>query len=272
MLVVLIICFITTLPLCYASWRMVRKEYKESSLFLLIGTIFYSFIFLYGMWVRISHGGSDVATMRQMYALVGQTDAGLQQLQYMMRIATCGLALLNIAFAIIICRTKHPITYSSVFAMVIIGLLCMLGTVFFGGSFASNFFVACCGIMAYFAYILELTYKESCVLGNIYLQASICLVAAVAPVLVCLRKWSDSNSFLKLAVSVINLSIHGILFLMICKHYWIPLESAFNLCYRELVHLASVTGSTYIIVNLVIFVILFVGDLILNSVLYRIMK
>lgn len=60
--------------------------------------------------------------------------------------------------------------------------------------------------------------------------------------------------------------------LIICKHYRMPLDPTFDLCYRELVHLASATGSTYIVVNLVIFVILFVGDLILNSIIYKLVK
>ena len=51
-----------------------------------------------------------------------------------------------------------------------------------------------------------------------------------------------------------------------------PLNPAFDLCYNELVHLASVIASTYIIVNLVIFVFLFVGDLILNALLYKLMN
>lgn len=273
MLIALIICFITSLLPCYASWHRLKAEYKESSLFLLIGAMFYSILFLYGITTRLYLGNAkDEATVQQMYALAGQTGFGLQELQTLLVLSTYALSGTNLILAYIVNKAKHPISYSLAFVIALMGILSITATLVTGMSPFANFFVACCGVMAYFAYVLELTYKEFCVLGNIYLQAAICLIAAIAPVMVCLRKISDTGSYLKLAVSLINFVIHGILFLIICKHYWMPLEPAFDLCYRELVHLASVTGSTYIVVNLVIFVILFVGDLIFNSVLYKLVK
>lgn len=273
MLIALVICFITSLLPCYASWHRLKAEYKESSLFLFMGAIFYSFLFLYGITTRLYLGNAkDEATLQQMYALAGQTDFGLQQLQTLLVLSTYALSAVNLALAYIINKTKHPISYSLAFVIALLGILSIVATLFTGMSPFVNFFGACCGIMAYFAYVLELTYKEFCVLGNIYLQASICMIAAIAPVLVCLRKVSETKSFLKLLVSSINFLVHGVLFLIICKHYWMPLDPAYDLCYRELVHLASVTGSTYIIVNLVIFVILFVGDLLFNSFLYKVSK
>lgn len=273
MWIALVICFITSLLPCYASWHRLKEEHKESSLFLFIGTIFYSFLFLYGITTRLYLGNAeDEATIQQMYALAGQTGFGLQELQTLLVLSTYALSGTNLILAYIVNKAKHPISYSLAFVIALMGILSITATLVTGMSPFANFFVACCGVMAYFAYVLELTYKEFCVLGNIYLQAAICLIAAVAPVMVCLRKISDTGSYLKLAVSLINFVIHGILFLIICKHYRMPLEPAFDLCYRELVHLASVTGSTYIVVNLVIFVILFVGDLIFNSVLYKLVK
>ena len=273
MLIALVICFITSLLPCYASWHRLKAEYKESSLYLFVGAIFYSFLFFYGITTRLYLGNlKDEATIQQMYALAGQTGFGLQQLQTLLVFSTYALSVINLLLAYIVHKAKHPISYSLLFVITLIGILSMIATMFTGMSPFANFFVACCGIMAYFAYVLELTYKEFCVLGNIYLQAAICLIAAIAPAMVCLRKVSKISSFLKLLVSVINLIIHGFLFWIICKHYWMPLDPAFDLCYRELVHLASVTGSTYIIVNLFIFVILFVGDLILNSLLYKLVK
>lgn len=273
MFIALIICFITSLLPCYASWHRLKAEYKESTLFLFMGAIFYSLLFLYGITARLCLGNAkDAATIQQMYSLAGQTGFGLQQLQTLLVLSTYALSGINLILAYIVAKAKHPITYSLSFVIALIGILSITAPLYTGMSPFANFFVACCGIMAYFAYVLELTYKEFCVLGNIYLQAAICLIAAIAPVMVCLRKKSDTSSFLKLSVSLTNLIVHGVLFLIICKHYWMPLDPAFDLCYRELVHLASITGSTYIIVNLVIFVMLFVGDLILNSVLYKLVK
>lgn len=269
----LIICFIASLLPCYASWHRLKAEYKESSMFLFVGALFYSFLLLYGIITRLCIGNAkDEATIQQMYALAGQTGFGMQQLQMLLEVSTYILSVVNVMLAYIINKTKNPISYSLLFVIVLLGVLSVGATMFTGMSPFANFFVACCGVMAYFAYVLELTYKEFCVLGNIYLQAAVCLIAAIAPVLVCLRKKSGTGSMIKLIVALCNFFAHGALFLIVCRHYWMPLAPAFDLCYRELVQLASATDSTYIIVNLVIFVILFVADLILNSFLYILVK
>lgn len=271
MLIALVISFISSLLPCYASLHRLKAEYKESSLFLFLGAVFYSFLFLYGITIRLYLGNTkDEATIQQMYALVGQTGFGLQQLQTLLVMSTYALSVVNLILAYIVHKSKHPISFSLFFVIALIGILSLTAAMFTGVSPFTNFFVACCGIMAYFAYVLELTYKEFCVLGNIYLQAAICLIAAIAPVLVSVR--TQKNKSVKLIVSLINFSIHSVLFFVICNHYWMPLDPAFDLCYNELMQLASTTGTTYIFVNLVIFVILFVGDLIFNSILYKITK
>lgn len=45
-----------------------------------------------------------------------------------------------------------------------------------------------------------------------------------------------------------------------------------NLCCKELNQLAACMGTTYIMVNIVIFVIMFVDDLIANAVIYQLVK
>lgn len=273
MILALFLCLLTSLSLCFVSYCRLKKVYKDSSLFLFIGTILYSFLFFYGVTTRLYLGNTkDVATMQQMYALVGQTGLELQQLQTLLVMSTYALSVVNLILAYIVHKAKRPISYSLFFVIALIGIFSMAATMFTGVSPFTNFFVACCGIMAYFAYVLELTYKEFCVLGNIYLQAAICLISAIAPVLVSVRTQKNKPAIAKLIVSLVNFSIHGVLFFVICKHYWMPLDPAFDLCYKELMQLASTTGTTYIFVNLVIFVILFVGDLIFNSILYKMTK
>ena len=46
-------------------------------------------------------------------------------------------------------------------------------------------------------------------------------------------------------------------FVVICVHYAMPLEQAFDLCYRELIWLARTFHTTYNIVNYVIFILAF---------------
>lgn len=251
MLVALIVCFLTSLLVCLVSWLSIRREYKESSFFLLLGAIIYSSQFLYGIIAQLCHGNSQDTVLL---------------------ISTYGLSVVNVILAFIIYKSKHPISYLLIFVVVLLCVISIVATIFSGLSPFTNFFIACCGCMAYFAHVLELTYKEFCVLGNIYLQAAICLMAAIAPVMVCIRKKIGASSRIKFSVSVMNFLIHGSLFVIICRHYWMPLEKAFDLCYNDLMHLASSTGFSYITVNLLIFVLLFVVDLIFNSMLYKFVK
>lgn len=135
----------------------------------------------------------------------------------------------------------------------------------FGSSLVGCFFLECCGVMAYFAWLLGLTYQEFCVIGNIYMQGAICLLAALAPLLLCIRtkqapwKWLLSGG---------NALLHLVIISCFFGHYWMPLESAFDLCVQDLNHIGALFGSSYVMVNIIIFVILFVVDLALNALLY----
>ena len=62
------------------------------------------------------------------------------------------------------------------------------------------------------------------------------------------------------------------MFVVIGAHYWMPLENGFDLCFKELNQLAATTGTTYVFVNIVIFVLLFILDLVLNSLVYRFVR
>ncbi len=130
----------------------------------------------------------------------------------------------------------------------------------------TGFFLSCCGLMAYYAVMLGLTYKEFCVLGNIYLQALICLFAALAPLMLCIRKKTFGC---RLWSCLANLLCHLVIFAIVAIHYWMPLERGFDLCFRELNQLAAYVGTTYIKVNIVIFVIGLLADLLWNYSIYR---
>lgn len=242
-------------------------------MFLFIASVFYTALLLYGVGGRVTGSIDDVASIQQMYGVINNTPYEQLQINTILIATTIGVSFMNIALGGIFMKTKSPIYWGFFFTIIVIGLLSCIATAMSGTNPFTNFFMICCGIMAYFAFVLELTYKEFCVLGNIYLQATICLLSAMAPLMLSIRKWVKSNlSVFKLCLVTINAIAHSILYIFVCRHYWMPLESAFNLCYRELVQCAAATGSTYIIVNLVIFVILFVLDLLFNAVLYKIIS
>lgn len=143
------------------------------------------------------------------------------------------------------------------FATLIIGICISLVT---GVSLDQGFFAACCGVMGAVGVAWGLTYKEICVIGNIYLEAGICLLSALW------LTWSTIKSYgrnrtrqlcLLMSVGLLYGMIYLFVFLLICNHYAMPMEKAFDLCYHELLMLASDWNTTYNNVNYLIFILLF---------------
>ena len=160
------------------------------------------------------------------------------------------------------------------FAILIIGICISLVT---GVSLDQGFFAACCGVMGASGVAWGLTYKEICVIGNIYMEAGICLLSALwfswSTIKVFRQRRSVSSGLLMSAGILYGLA-YLIGFCMICRHYAMPLEKAFDLCYHELIVLASDWHTTYNNVNYMIFILLFlvltIGNILFASRLLRI--
>ena len=266
----LILCFFSSLYPSYASFRRMADGFDEATMCLFGFMSAYSLILLYGVIIRFSNCDAvDSLAMRQITAAVEQAGYSMEVFYLLTSAITLFLTFANLVFGLIIHKTKHPIVYCIAFIILILGVLSIPAVFVTGCNPLVNFFMECCGIMAYFAWVLDLTYKEICVIGNIFIQAGLCLMAATAPLLLCLR---TRKSIGKTVFCAINSTIHAVVFFAICMHYWMPLGDGFDLCYKELNQLAGFTGLSYVMVNIVIFVILFIGDLVVNSVIYQFVK
>ena len=139
----------------------------------------------------------------------------------------------------------------------IIGICISLVT---GVSLDQGFFAACCGVMGVVGVAWGLTYKEICVIGNIYLEAGICLMSALwltwSTIKVYRRNRTILHSLL-MSAGLLYGMIYLFVFLLICNHYAMPMEKAFDQCYHELLMLASDWNTTYNNVNYLIFILLF---------------
>ncbi len=123
-------------------------------------------------------------------------------------------------------------------------------------------FGSCCAFMAAVGYALGLTYKEFCVIGNNYVQAG--LVAASALWLVVeswlvVKRHPSLDSWLAAALSSLLLWAYSKVFWVICTTYPMPLEAAFDQCVKDLYHLADIWHTTYYHVNIIVYVVGFVG-------------
>ena len=108
--------------------------------------------------------------------------------------------------------------------------------------------------------IFGLTYKKISVVFNLWLQGAVLMLSGVAPVAACMWKLATVCPPIWMAVAVLLLAYAGIYvcgFRLLLRHYRLPFDSAFQLCVEDLEYLANRCHTTYEIVNLIIFVFLF---------------
>ena len=143
-----------------------------------------------------------------------------------------------------------------------------------GRSLDECFFGACCGILYLTGRFLGFTYKEICVIVNIYLEAGLCLLSALWvtwTAIRCFIRRKTLGSGILMATGIIySLACIGG-FLWICQHYAMPMNDAFDLCYRELIQLANDYHTTYNNVNYAIFILLFLVITIGNILLVKLL-
>lgn len=264
-IILLLFCFLSALLPTYSAYRRLRVDFSESMLALFVFMALYALMFAYGMAIRL--GSASLNALPFPYDL--SDDLSALDVSLMLNVATGGLVVVNLLLGWIIRKSRRPILHSLMFVVAVMALMSIVVAVGLGNNPFVDFFVLCCGVMAYFAWLLELTYKEFCVIGNIYIQAGVCLMASLAPLILCLRKKRGGT---KTAFSLLLALLHLVCFVAACSHYWLPLENSFDLCFKELNQLANATGTTYVFVNIVIFVVIFLLDLVLNSVVYRFVR
>ena len=121
-------------------------------------------------------------------------------------------------------------------------------------------FIACVYFLMGLGSIFGLTYKKISVIFNLWLQGTVLMLSGVAPVAACMWKLATVGSPIWLAAAIPLLAYAGIHvwgFRLLLRHYRLPYDSAFQLCVKDLEHLAHRWHTTYEIVNLIIFVFLF---------------
>ena len=115
--------------------------------------------------------------------------------------------------------------------------------------------------------LFGLTYKQISVVFNLWVQGAVMTLSGLAPLGVAVYKIMDSFSIGWLVLAIV-LALYGIVyvygFVRMLQHYHLPFDDAFDLCVKDLQLLAKKWHSTYQMVNIIIFVILFLALLGLN--------
>lgn len=125
-----------------------------------------------------------------------------------------------------------------------------LGSLFVPISPLMALFGACCGFMAGVGWVLGLTYIQFCVIGNIWLQCATISAAAA---------WLIYRASSRLSVIRLAAIGFGVVQILMCVatmvHYQGTMHDAFYRCVDDLNNLAAMTGSTYIAVNIYLYVL-----------------
>lgn len=146
-------------------------------------------------------------------------------------------------------------------------------------------FGACCALIELIAEVFGWTYKEACVYVNLYLQYWVLMLSSISVCCVALKKMIQGFSVSRLVVLIATM-LYNVPFVWLGVWLWhrygvISAEAAFDLCLADLWALGerldlpvdvpsySAGWSEYYMVNLVIFIVIYLLVLFLNWGLKR---
>lgn len=240
---------------------------------LLVGTcLLVTLLEWYGLFFDLQHLSLPVVVMNEL----GQVDGTLAS-----HFFYCGMILLvNMTLLLFVQFAKRHKMMRFWLGLILVYLVLLvvaavIGGVITGRSLDECFFGSCCGLLYGMGFIFGLTYKGICVIVNIYFQAFACLLSALWVTWVCIRNYIRSKMSGGMILMLIGI-LYGIAyiaaFIWLCSHYAMPMNDAFDLCYRELMSLAMEYHTTYYLVNYLIFIVFFLVCIIGNFILVQLLK
>lgn len=136
-------------------------------------------------------------------------------------------------------------------------------------------FQLCCGVMRTIGNLIGLSYKEICVIGNVYIQGIIWVISSFLPLYIAIKAVIERCILARVATVIagtIYSVIYTLTFIYFAYRYRPPLAEAFDLCVDNLYLVAEKLGTTYQVVNIIFFVALWGLSIIFNYISYRILK
>lgn len=136
-------------------------------------------------------------------------------------------------------------------------------------------FQICCYIMYAVGRIVGLGYKEICVIGNVYIQGAIWAISAFLPLLAVVLSLRGKISYKRVILAALTFGygvVCTLIFLWFVWRYQPPLIPAFDLCVENLRAVARQFGTTYEVVNILFFVLFWLGSVVANGVAYYLLR
>lgn len=274
---------ISSLPITIVAAKRMKAELSLMAVSILLLSILYNIV--WGMCALRVNGvlpeRDDFLNVKVlMEVATGITDQ--TTMNFIIYLCAAGFSIINVLVALAVYKTgidHQPWKWTGrtfAAAVLLLAIISIAISIMGGLSFYMVFFDLCCGIMAAGAYALGLTYKEFCVIGNIYLQGLILVLSALSIFFTMVKNVRKKQSTLRITMliaSAIYALLYVIGFILICRHYAMPLDDAFNLCVQELKSFGqSFYDVGYIGANIIIFVVGWLFLLILNVLMTIILK
>ena len=115
--------------------------------------------------------------------------------------------------------------------------------------------------------LFGLTYKQISVVFNLWVQGAVLMLSGMAPFGIAIYKMLESFSMGWLLLTII-LALYGAAylyaFMKMLHHYHLPFDAAFDLCVDDLKKIAVKWHTTYEMVNLIIFIVIYLILLCMN--------
>lgn len=158
--------------------------------------------------------------------------------------------------------------YTLVFVVIVLLICCLPPLIV-------PIFQLCCGVMMALGHLVGLSYKEVCVIGNVYMQGGLWVLSSLLPLFIAIKALVDRYTISR-AIAVIAGAIYSLIYTLtftyFASRYQPPLADAFDLCVKDLYYVADKMGTTYEVVNIIFFVVFWGISIICNYIIYRILK
>lgn len=123
-------------------------------------------------------------------------------------------------------------------------------------------FALCATFLLYVGKLFKINYQKSSVIVNLYIQGSLLLISGFLPLLSVIMNFFAAPSFIGFLIVVavaIYASFYLVGYLWMLRHYHHSLLYAFNTCVNDLQNLSARIGISYQALNLLIFVVGWLG-------------
>ncbi len=257
----ILIAFSTLAVLGVAVWRLFR-DHDLKSVFVALFALIYAVVILMGQarFMGFLPAVNDTQTAHELSHIQSY-------LPGMLFIMLTGLiVVVNILFGMSIVKR---ISLLYIIIVIVVGFVvigCLL-SFFSNKTTLDTLFGTCCSFMAAVGFSLGLTYREFCVIGNNLLQP---LLVVISALVVCIEAWrivKEDHSFISWLnglLSTLILGAYSWILLIACSKYLLPINAAFDNTVHDLSHVAKLWHTSYVNVNIFIYIIGFVAAIALN--------